>query len=192
MAQVFLPLQPRRVRPIESPVLQWCVEAGDRSLERWTIELLGSGDTISHVVATGRYKRLSSMARDVSHQVDALLRGETDEAFAAPHRWFRKLTPAQRREVERIASDRARLLLAEMSQRDPKESDALEREDLEGVRALLVEAGAGARLSAHLALVDGKGLRHARGFRSPSHPRLARAWIVDPQAWWLNLEEEPA
>lgn len=191
MSQVFLPLQPQRVRPIESPVLQWCRDSGDRALERWTLELLGEGDAIAHVVAAGRYKRLSSQARNASHQVDALLRGETDEAFAAPHRWFRSLSPGQRREVERIASNRARLLLDRISERPPEERDALEREDLEGVRALLVEAGAGARLSAHLAEVDRKGLLHARGRRSPSHPRLARAWVVDPQAWWLDLEEAP-
>lgn len=188
MAQVFLPLGPQRIRPIESPVLQWCRQAGDRALERWVAELLDGGDPIAHVVAAGRYKRLSAPARDASHQVDALLRGETDEAFAAPHRWFRGLSRGQRREAERLASKRAMLLFERLSRRPPDENDALEREDLEGVRALLSEVGAGARLSAHLAEADRKGLPHAHGSRSPSHPRLARASVVDPQAWWLNLE----
>jgi hypothetical protein len=63
------------------------------------------------------------------------------------------------------------------------------RDDLEGVRTLLLEAGGSERLDAALRPVDQAGLalaaRLPRGFRLRDE-RLRRIALGDPAAWWAS------
>ncbi len=188
--QVFLPIPERPALPIESPVLELCRAQGSAPLEERIASILKRPDPIAHAVAVGAFKRLAALPAEPIELLQSVLRGETNGPLAMPHRWFRALDPAQRSEIERIACERATTLRAALSEHAPTHDDAIAREDLEGLRALLVESGTGARLCALIAAVDRLGLPHARSRRTPADDRLRRAAMLDRDAWWLRLREE--
>lgn len=188
--QVFLPIPERPATPIESLALEWCRAQGDAALEECIASILGQPDPIAHAVAVGAFKRLAALPAEPIELLQSVLRGEMNGALAMPHRWFRALDPAQRSEVERIACERASNLHTALLEHAPGHDDAIAREDLEGLRALLVESGAGARLCALIASVDRLGLQHARSRLTPTDDRLRRAAVLDRDAWWLRLREE--
>ncbi|HQP36451.1 MAG TPA: hypothetical protein PLI95_14785 [Polyangiaceae bacterium] len=188
--QVFLPIPERPASPIESPVLEWCRAQDSAPLEQCIASILRQPDPIAHAVAVGAFKRLAALPVEPIDLLQSVLRGEMNGPLAMPHRWFRALDPAQRSEVERIACERASSLHTALRQHAPTHADAIAREDLEGLRALLVESGAGARLCALIAPVDRLGLRHPRTRLTPTDDRLRRAAMVDRDAWWLRLREE--
>jgi hypothetical protein len=125
-------------------------------------------------------------------------RGSEAAAIEA-RRWLRGFEPGQRALVERFAVVCARTLasrLARLQTTLRPDDDSLEetwawacweRDDLEGVRVLLREAGAGAALAAALqdADVTGRAVRFSWPSGIDVHDeRLQRVSEGDPGAWW--------
>jgi hypothetical protein len=193
-----LRLQP--VYPWPAPPLDEWVEtvmdedlkafASRRQADRWI------ATTIAGMLARLQTAGTEAEART---RLAALRAGRDSSPGLKPRLWVRAFSPAQRDALERFARIRARSLASRLEalleRLDPATSDlgeqwrALchERDDLEGVRVLLREAGAGARLEEALHHADASG-RAAR-FSWPREidvddERLRRAALSNPGAWW--------
>ncbi len=130
--------------------------------------------------------------------------GASEAASIAARRWLRGLTANQRALIERFAIAQARDIAAHLSRiQDGQGLDASldfawqalcwGRDDVEGVRVLLREAGTGDALAAVLRSVDTTG--RAVRFSWPSEVDVhdARLQIVseaDPGAWWGSTRRQ--
>lgn len=139
-------------------------------------------------------------ATQLAGRIARLMRGRGSETAAiAARRWLRGIEPGQRALVERFAVVCARTLAARLArlQISLQPDDASleetwawacwERDDLEGLRVLLREAGGGATLAAALQEPDATG--RAVRFSWPTgidvhDERLQRVSEGDPGAWW--------
>jgi hypothetical protein len=130
---------------------------------------------------------------------------DASEADAIPaRRWLRGVTADQRTLVERFAIVRARDVEAQLARiQDGLGVDqsldfawqglCWDRDDVEGIRVLLREAGAGQTLAAALRAVDELG--RAVRFSWPSDvdvhdERLQRVSEADPGAWWGSTRRQ--
>jgi hypothetical protein len=130
---------------------------------------------------------------------------DATEADAIPvRRWLRGVTADQRALIERFAVVRARAIEAQLTRiQDGLGVDlqldfawqglCWDRDDVEGIRVLLREAGAGRMLSAALRAVDDLG--RAVRFSWPSEvdvhdDRLQRVSEADPGAWWGSTRRQ--
>jgi hypothetical protein len=130
---------------------------------------------------------------------------DADEADAiAIRRWPRTLTAEQRALIERFAIVRARDVESQLARiQDGLGIDqqldfawqgiCWDRDDVEGIRVLLREAGAGQALTAALRAVDEAG--RAVRFSWPSDvdvhdERLQRISESDPGAWWGSTRRQ--
>ncbi len=125
-------------------------------------------------------------------------------ATAAARRWTRSLTPDQRTLIERFAIVEAHGIAGRLARlQDGLGVDATvdlawqalcwDRDDVEGVRVLLREAGAGDALAAALRAVDDVG--RAVRFSWPSDvdvhdARLQQVSEADPGAWWGSTRRQ--
>ena len=139
-------------------------------------------------------------ATQLTGRIARLMRARGSEAAAIEaRRWLRGIDAGQRALVERFAVVCARTLAARLArlQTALQPDDASleetwawacwERDDLEGLRVLLREAGAGAALAAALQAPDATG--RAVRFSWPTgidvhDERLQRVSEGDPGAWW--------
>jgi hypothetical protein len=194
VTQLFLPLDPEPCAPMSSPALRWCEELGDSWLREEVVEALADADPLGHVVAVGLFKRMQADPADPVGTVRQLLEGKPVPQLSRSHEWFRSLSAAQRRTSERLACERSERLAAQMpllSRLTAEQvlSVLVKRDDLEGVRVLLQEVGAGQRLDAAVSAVDRFGCECQD--RSLAHTavrcqRLVRAYQLDPGAWWAT------
>jgi hypothetical protein len=187
-----------------SPLETWCRSCGDPWLVR-EVELR-RGEHGGHgfwpaAVGAGVFARLQQPARGEAGRaaVAALLEGRADPDRDRPRAWARSWraedrttvqqravweTAALQRAVERVA---VRLAPDDAGWRDELLRAEKARDDLEGVRTLLLEAGASESLDAALRPLDRVGLalaaRLPSGFRL-SDERLRRIALGDPGAWW--------
>jgi hypothetical protein len=130
--------------------------------------------------------------------------GASETASIAARRWLRGLTANQRALIERFAIVQARDIAARLSRLQdglgPDTSldfawQALcwARDDVEGVRVLLREAGTGGALVAVLGSVDTTGRAVRFSWPSEIDVHDARLQIVseaDPAAWWGSTRRQ--
>ena len=131
--------------------------------------------------------------------------GASQAATIAARRWTRGLTADQRTLIERFAIVRAHDIAARLDrlQTHVGPADASldlawqalcwDRDDVDGIRVLLREAGAGQALTAALRAVDEAG--RAVRFSWPSDvdvhdERLQRISEADPGAWWGSTRRQ--
>jgi hypothetical protein len=127
------------------------------------------------------------------------------EAELAPRRWARTLDLASTQALEHQAIRRAEALgddltdLFETLSADMGEASATwvrlchRRDDIESVRVLLREAGAGTALEAVVTQADrtGRAIRiNLDGTVSAADERLRRVALGDPSAWWGSTDFE--
>ena len=130
---------------------------------------------------------------------------DATEADAIPvRRWLRSVTADQRALIERFAIVRARAVEAQLTRiQDGLGVDlqldfawqglCWDRDDVEGIRVLLREAGGGQTLATALRAVDDLG--RAVRFSWPSEvdvhdDRLQRVSEADPGAWWGSTRRQ--
>jgi hypothetical protein len=164
--------------------------AGRLQADRWV------ETTVAGVLAR---LQTSGTASDARARLAAMRDGRDTSPALKPRLWMRSFSPVQRDVVERFARVRARSMasrLASLLDRlTPDTPDLVEawrtlcheRDDLEGVRVLLREAGAGGQLEEALREADATG-RAAR-FSWPREfdvddKRLRRVALSNPGAWW--------
>jgi hypothetical protein len=201
VTQLFLALEPETCPPMESPASQWSERLNDPWLQQEVASVLAGSHPLRHVVAVGLLKRMHSPNDDPVQTAKKLLAGDRVGWLARPHEWLRCLSPAQRRTAERLACERSEQLAGEMARGSRLTSDQVlrvlvERDDLEGVRLLLRETGAGQRLDAAIEALD----QAASGWQPGNlrqacegSERLRRARLLDPAAWWAQpTRSEPA
>ena len=130
--------------------------------------------------------------------------GATEADTISARRWLRSLTIDQRTLIERFAIVRARGIEAQLARIQDglgveQQLDFVwqgicwDRDDVEGIRVLLREAGTGPALTAALRAVDEAG--RAVRFSWPSDidvhdDRLQRVSEADPGAWWGSTRRQ--
>jgi hypothetical protein len=131
--------------------------------------------------------------------------GVSQAATIAARRWTRGLTADQRTLIERFAIVQARDIAVRLDRLQTHVGPAdtsldltwqalcWDRDDVEGIRVLLREAGAGEALTAALRAVDESG--RAVRFSWPSDvdvhdERLQRISEADPGAWWGSTRRQ--
>jgi hypothetical protein len=188
VTQVFLPLADEPFKPLRSEAEPWA--GSDAWLASCVRQRIASGDPIGHAVAVGLIKRLAKPSQPAIEVMTRLLDGEPVEELQRSHLWMRALDGAQQRAVERLACDRAAALAVRLGGAERIAlQDLRERDDLEGVRVLLREMGAGQRLDRALAIVDRIGLRPGTVLDPGSDPQIERARGIDGLAWWARRED---
>jgi len=170
------------------PVEAWLatIDRSDRAVLDSGAEARASASRWEQTQAAGRIARLMRAPGSAGAAVEA-------------RRWLRGIEPGPRALIERFAVVCARTLAARLARLQTSlqpDDDSLEetwawacweRDDLEGLRVLLREAGAGAALGAALQEPDATG--RAVRFSWPSgidvhDERLQRVSEGDPGAWW--------
>ncbi len=157
----------------------------------------------SATVAVGAWMRLHDASdADRNAALDALLGGTIDRTIAQPLTWFEGLDPGHRKAALSGAlshtgalTEHLAMLRLIMDLQDPAWLDRVTsvlhiRDDLEGVRSLLLHTGEGELLDEELARFDEEGGRFFRSLPRPValwDPRLQHVAKVDPSAWWADL-----
>jgi len=190
----------RPLGEVRAPLTDWAADCDDTWL---TIELVRRGklaDSWEHAVGVGLYARFyEPPIHAVRATAERLLAGHVDDAILRPRRWARVVSSDELATLETLAlavMGRAAKAIGElqeaMSPSEQSWQDALfsvctERDDLECIRLLLVEAKAGQRVTAGLDTLDRQGrslLASIPGVISFPDERLMRAKLADPEAWW--------
>ena len=131
--------------------------------------------------------------------------GASQAAAIAARRWTRGLTADQRALIERFAIVQAQGIAARLERLQTHfgpadasldlawQSLCWDRDDVEGIRVLLREAGSGQALAAALRAIDDVG--RAVRFSWPSEvdvhdERLQRVSEADPGAWWGSTRRQ--
>jgi hypothetical protein len=203
---VVLALRPEGLHLVRvlSPLEAWCRSCGDKWLVREVESRFaehGGHGLWPATVGAGVFSRLRLPPEGGAGQaaIEALLAGRVDPEPARPRAWVRSLRAEDRRAVdargarEATALERSITRLADepapedSGWRDDLTRAAQARDDLEGVRVLLHDAGGGQGTDAALGPIDRAGralvARLPRGFRLPDE-RLRRIALGDPGAWW--------
>jgi hypothetical protein len=186
-------LAPPPFPEIGSPLLEWLGPRHARWLRAEIHARLERADPWQHAVAVGLFARLA-VAAD---------RPPTDVAggddLARPRRWARRLAPPQvatlalllKAEAVRLLDLVADLAEAMACDEDGWRAELAElcrgRDDLEGVRLLLQEAGAGETVADAVGLLDEAGARFLGSVPVRlviDDVRLREAAAFDPGAWW--------
>jgi hypothetical protein len=157
-------------------------------------------DLHSGVVSRSRWDETAAAGR-VARGIG---RGVSQAATTAARRWTRGLTEDQRTLIERFAIVEAHRIgerLARLQEGLGLDASidlawqalCWERDDVEGIRVLLYEAGAGRALAAALRAIDDVG--RAVRFSWPSDidvhdDRLQHVSEADPGAWWGSTRRQ--
>jgi hypothetical protein len=172
--------------------------------DAWVSELarrhLATRGPLRHLLASGVLIRLrEDFDRAATREiVDRLLSGQPDERVGWAHAWARGLSQSQREDLGELACKVAAVLGRDLSSLQP--GDATEtgwrerlvpvlhgRDDFEGVRVLLAEAGVGEPLARE---IDRRGIDLMRALPGDALPlrdeRLRRVRSIDPAAWWAG------
>jgi hypothetical protein len=197
------------IRPLESeaarlviPVEDW-LEGTDAWLQARVRERRGLDDPWEDVACAGMLARLVQLDPAATRAtVEAHLMGRPDPVLSRPRAWIRGHGTELARELEGLAVSRIEELLQVLEALD----DPLEpsdpawrrdllllcqgRDDLEGVRLLMEEAGAAGPLGSVVAALDRKAGPFVRSL--PAHvgfddEQIRRAAALDPEAWWASL-----
>lgn len=188
---------------IGSDLATWCTACDDA----WLVDQVRArvlDDPWEHAVAVGLYARSlePQSGERIRQVVERLSAGEVDEDFARASRWARALGPEQRRSIEDLALaevDRLHARITDLAETmdldDPSWREDLAelcraRDDLQGVRLLLIEAGAGRRIGASLPHLDAEGkllLWSLPRVIAVEDEQLRRAAAAEPAAWWTRL-----
>lgn len=153
-------------------------------------------------VAAGMWMRLHEPSqRDRMASLDALLGGSVDPGCGRPLAWFEALDPGHRAAAlsgalshvgalnEHLVMLRTAMNLDEPAWLDRLRSVLHIRDDLEGIRSLLLHTGDVEQLDEQLAAFDEAGRRFLRSLPRPValwDARLRRVAQVDPSAWWAD------
>lgn len=208
-----IPVSP--VPVLSSPARGWCsaLKDSDAWLADQAEEFLARNDPFEHVVAIGLIARLKPAPRKdaLATAVNDLLAGTADLADEPERVWARGLAAEPMGYLEDAAIAATSALLRDLAAledavlgpddrhvpdpRWPAEATRIlhRRDDLEGVRLILAEAGCGARLAPALAALDSAGELLFAAL--PSWPgseadeRLRRALSVSPEGWWTRAAE---
>jgi hypothetical protein len=188
------------------PLEEWIVSSKDM----WMLGEVEGGraaDAWKRTSLAGQLARLSeSDAADVAALIAAgRLQDLVSDLELAPRRWARSLDPASKGALEQQAVRRAEALGDDLEDLfDTLSADMTEashawrrlchrRDDIENVRVLLREAGAGRELERVLEDAD----RTGRAVRinldrtvSAADERLRRVALGDPSAWWGSTDLE--
>lgn len=185
---------------IDSEVAHWCGGSQDDWLREEIQYRLDRQDPWQHAVAVGLFARFGGATKPASAVVSAMLEHRIDPDLARPRQWVRDLNPAQIRTLELLAlaeTGRLHAAIDELWQLMACDEPAWQeelldlcrgRDDLEGIRLLLVEAGAAERISDDIAILDEAGERFMQSLPvvvAASEARLARVRSLDPGVWWV-------
>jgi hypothetical protein len=188
------------------PVEEWNVTTQDTWMQARMRQAEGNDAWVRTSLAGQLARLCEPEARDVAALIaSGRLQDLVDEVELAPRRWARTLDRASllaleqqaMRRVEALGDDLADLfdtLSADMSEASATWARLCHRrDDIESVRVLLREAGAGDSLEDELAAADrtGRAIRiNLDGSVSAADERLRRVALGDPSAWWGSTEFE--
>ncbi len=187
-------------------VEEWLVKTQDSWMQT-RIEQAAGADIWARTSLAGQIARLCEPeVRDVAGLIaSGRFQDLVGEAELAPRRWARTLDLASTQALEHQAIRRAEALgddltdLFETLSADMGEASATwvrlchRRDDIESVRVLLREAGAGTALEAVVTQADrtGRAIRiNLDGTVSAADERLRRVALGDPSAWWGSTDFE--
>ncbi|MCO4761535.1 MAG: hypothetical protein KC502_08535 [Myxococcales bacterium] len=192
----------RRISSPTCPAPNWLTGHDADWLRELVTTRAARKGTFSATVAVGVWMRLHSPAPEQRvAALDALLSGRIHEETSAPLSWFESLDPGHRGAALSGAlshtgalSEHLAMLRTTLDLERPDWSDRLRsvlhiRDDLEGVRSLLLHTGEVALLDEQLALFDAEGRRFLLSLPRPAglwDARLRRVAQVDPSAWWAD------
>ncbi len=181
---------------IRSPVADWIASHHAPWLRQEIQARLERADHWQHAVAVGLF------ARHAVPSDRGALDATTQADLVRPRLWAYRLAPAQvqtmalllRAEVERLLAGVDELAAA-MACDDPRWRAELVRlchgrDDIEGVRILLNQAGAGDAVAPVVDLLDENGASLVRSLPvalSIDDARLREVARFDPTAWWATL-----
>ncbi len=188
------------------PVEEWTVKTQDSWMQA-QLAATPDADAWSRTTLAGQLARLCEPdTRDVAALIaSGRLQDLVSEVELAPRRWARTLGAPAREALEQQAMRRAEALGDDLTDLfDTLSADMSEasqawarlchrRDDLEGVRLLLREAGAGSALDAVLDEADrmGRAIRiNLTGAVTATDERLRRVALGDPSAWWGSTDFE--
>lgn len=203
--QAALRLQPIYAWPAP-PIEEWIVSSNDM----WMQDEVRGGSTADAWKRTSLAGQLARLSESATKDVAALiasgrLQDLVDESELAPRRWARSLDAASRAALEQQAVRRAEVLGDDLEDLfDTLSADMSEaslawrrlchrRDDIESVRVLLREAGAGDELDKVLEDADrtGRAVRiNLDGTVAAADERLRRVALGDPSAWWGSTDLE--
>ncbi len=193
ISELRLPVQPWASVP--APDLDTAAQGTDLWVSEAVAAHLGRRDDWHNAVAAGIWARCGPMP-----SIPAFRASES-----AAHRWVAGLSTEQlasvlERSIARIDGLWGELeaLSEALAPDDDEWRNAAvglcrKREDLEGVRVLMTWQRAGDRLEDVLGPFDSAARRFIRSVPvrfSIDDPRLRRAAIVNPAAWWIHLQPE--
>ncbi len=188
------------------PAEAWLGEADPDWLRDLVRTRAARQGAFSAAVAVGAWMRLhepAAAARVMS--LDALLSGNIDTVTSQPLAWFEALDPEHRRAGlsgglshtgalgEHLDLLRSTLDVDDRAWLDRLLSVLHIRDDLEGLRTLLLHTGEVDLLDADLADFDAKGRRFLGSLPRPVSvwdDRLRRVAQLDPTAWWADVARE--
>lgn len=188
------------------PVEEWTVNMQDTWMQAQLAQASGA-DAWTSTSLAGQLARLCEPeVRDVAALIaSGRLQDLVSEADLAPRRWARRLDPRATQALEQQAIRRAEALGDDLTDLfDTLSADMAEasgswtrlchrRDDIESVRVLLREAGAGKALDDVLASADrtGRAIRiNLDAAISAADERLRRVALGDPSAWWGSTDFE--
>lgn len=198
-------LQVEGFAEVRAPLEDWARTTGDDWLRRELVTRAMIDDSWEHAVGAGLHARFSrDETVDPAERASRLLAGRLDSELLHARRWARGWTEFQKTTIEDLAIaavDRLARRFDELSSEHfPRESwwqedllaACIERDDLEGIRVLLRETGAGVSLEVALGVVDVRGSAIVAGLPIVlriSDERLARS-VLAPGAWWAELARD--
>ncbi len=199
-----------RLHPIYAwplPMLEeWIVDSRDMWMQD-EVQAAAAADAWTQTTLAGQIARLSEPdARNVGALIAAgNLHALVSASELAPRRWARTLDAASKAALEQQAVRRAEVLRDDLEDLfDTLSADMSEashawrrlchrRDDIESVRVLLREAGAGDALETVLADADrmGRAVRiNLDDSVAAADERLRRVALGDPSAWWGSTDLE--
>jgi len=183
---------------IESPVGTWCRDAGDSWLRSEVESRLATRDAWQHAVAIGLFARLGGFAG--SRSVPLAPQALAYEAMARPRRWARDLGAKEIATLDVLATAEVMKIEAALGAlwddmacddagwREDLLAACRARDDLEGVRLLLVVADADAAIGDMIRELDDEAMLIVRSLPvvlALDDERLRRVKTLDPDAWWV-------
>jgi hypothetical protein len=198
------PLATAPLAPVRAPIESWCQGDVDLWLVDQVKQYAGTDDSWRQAVAAGIFARLRQVGLEARETIARLLAGDLAVIDDRPRAWARDLSAQQVETLVDFAlviADRVEGTLDDLwAHMAPGEkwwvatfrSAAIERDDLESVRLLLVERGVADRVQRTLNSIDHRGREMVAGIPrvvSIEDERLYRARLADPEAWWARLAE---
>lgn len=188
------------------PVEEWTVKTQDTWMQAQIAGAAGTDGWTSTSLAGQLARLCEPETRDVAALIaSGRLQDLVNEAELAPRRWARLLDARSRQALEQQAVRRAEALGDDLTDLfDTLSADMAEasgswtrlchrRDDIESVRVLLREAGAGDTLDDVLEAADrmGRAIRiNLNAAISAADERLRRVALGDPSAWWGSTDFE--